>query len=98
MLIRMFGISCLVYQVDRSDINHTKNYNVTFEKHFKECCINHTASFRNKSKGEGTELSEYIWEMRNSSMSYDLKIIHKSQTSGRETGGSAKGGVKLFQP
>ena len=43
---------CLVYhpQVDRSDINQTKNYYVTCEKNFKERYNNHITSFRNKSK------------------------------------------------
>ena len=34
---------------------------------------NHTASFRNKSKEKSTELSRYIWELKNSSINYDLK-------------------------
>ena len=35
--------------------------------------INHTTSFRNKSKERITELSKYIWKFENSSLSYDLK-------------------------
>ena len=43
---------CLIYhgQLDKSDINQTKNYYITCEKNFKERYDNHTASFRNKNK------------------------------------------------
>ena len=53
---------CLVYhaQIDRSDIDQTKNYYGTCEKNFKERYNNHAASFRNKSKEKSTELSKYI--------------------------------------
>ena len=66
---------CLVYhaQVDRSDINQSKSYYGTCEKNFKEHYNNHTASFRNKSKEKSTELSKYIWELKNCNLNYDLK-------------------------
>ena len=66
---------CLVYhaQVDRSDINQTKNYYRTCEKNFREHYNIHTASFRNTNKENSTELSKYIWELKNSSINYDLK-------------------------
>ena len=40
----------LVYNasVDRLDTDETKHYYGTCEKNFKECCNNHTASFRNR--------------------------------------------------
>ena len=66
---------CLVYhaQVSGSDINQTKSYSGTCEKNFKERYNNHTTSFRNKSKDKSTELSKYIWELKNSSINNDLK-------------------------
>ena len=66
---------CLVYhaQADRSDINQTKHYYGTCEKKFKERYNNHTTSFRNKSKEKSEDLSEYIWELKSSSINYDLK-------------------------
>ena len=66
---------CLVYhaQVNRSDINRTKSYYDTCEKSFKECYNNNTASFRNQTKEKSTELSKYIWELKNTSINYDLK-------------------------
>ena len=48
-------------------------YYGTCEHFFKEHCKNHTASSRNKSKGKSTELSQYIWEFKNNSISCDLK-------------------------
>ena len=66
---------CLVYhvQVDRSDINQTKSYYGTCEKNLIERYNNHTASFRNKTREKSTELSKYIWELKNSNTNYDLK-------------------------
>ena len=55
------------------DINQIKNYYGNCEKNFKERYNNHTASFRNKSKEESTELSKYICELKNNSINYDLK-------------------------
>ena len=51
---------CLVYhaQVDRTDINQTKNYYGTCKKKLKERYNNHTSSFRNKTKEKNTELSK----------------------------------------
>ena len=65
----------LVYhaQVNKSEINETKNYYGICEKNFKECYINHTTSFRNKIKGKSAQLSQYIWKLKNSRISYDLK-------------------------
>ena len=82
---------CLVYheQVDRSDINQTKNYYGTCKKKFKGRYNNHATSFRNKTKEKSTELSEYIWEFKNSSINYDLKwsIAYKTHPY---TGGTRK--------
>ena len=60
--------------------NQAKNYYGTCEKKFKERYSNHTVSFRDKSKEKSTELSKYIWELKNSSINYDLNwsIAYKS--------------------
>ena len=60
--------------------NQAKNYYGTCEKKFKERYSNHTVSFRNKSKEKSTELSKCIWELKNSSINYDLNwsIAYKS--------------------
>ena len=58
--------------VDRLDTNKTKHYYGTCEKNFKECYNNHTASFKNKVK-KSTELSEYIWELKDNNIQHNLK-------------------------
>ena len=59
--------------VDRLDTNETKHYFGTCEKNFKERYNNHTASFRSKSKEKSTELSKYIWELKNNNIQHNLK-------------------------
>ena len=58
---------------DGSDRNQTKSYYGTCKKNFKEHYNNHTASFRNKTKEQSTELGKYIWELKNSNINYNLK-------------------------
>ena len=59
--------------VDRLDTNKTKHYYGTCEKNFKERYNNHTASFRNKNKEKSTELSKYIWELKDNNIQHNLK-------------------------
>ena len=65
----------LVYNasVDRLDTNKTKHYYGTCEKNFKESYNNHTTSFKNKSKEKSTELSKYIWELKDKNIHHSLK-------------------------
>ena len=65
----------LVYNalVDRLDSNKTKHYYGTCKKNFKEHYNNHRASFRNKNKEKSTELSEYIWELKDNNIQHNLK-------------------------
>ena len=60
----------LVYNasVDRLDTNETKHYHGICKKNFKERYSNHTASSRNKSKEKSTELSKYIWELKDNNI------------------------------
>ena len=85
---------CWIYlaQVDRSDTNQTKNDYGTCEKNFKERYSNHTPSFRDKSKEKSTELSKYIWKLKNSSINYDLKWS-KVCKAHPYTGGTRKYGL-----
>ena len=66
---------------DRLDTNETKHYDGTYEKNFKERSNNHTASFGNKSKEKSTELSKYIWELKDNNVQHNLKwcIASKSR-------------------
>ena len=77
-------------QVDRSDKNQSKSYYGTYKKNFKEGYSIHTASFRNKSKEKNTELSKYIWELKNSSINYDLKCSSIACKSHPCNGGTRK--------
>ena len=43
------------------------------KKNFKERYKKHAASFRNKSNEKSTELSKYIWQLKKSNISYDLR-------------------------
>ena len=58
--------------VDWLDTNKTKPYG-TCEKDFEERYNNHTASFRNKNKEKSTELSKYIWELKDNNIQHNLK-------------------------
>ena len=53
------------------------------ENTFKTCYLKHTSSFRNKTKRNATELSKYIWKLKDSNTLYTInwKIIKKSQPS-----------------
>ena len=65
----------LVYNtsVDRLDTNEIKHYYGTCKKKFKECYNNNTTSFRNKNKEKSTELSKYIWELKDNNIQNNLK-------------------------
>ena len=54
---------CLIY---KASVNTTTNkyYYGTCENTFKERYNNHKSSFRNKSREKNTELSKYVWELK----------------------------------
>ena len=54
---------CLVYNAV-VNTSTTKNYFGTCEKSFKERYNNHTSSFRDESRQKSTELSNYIWKLK----------------------------------
>ena len=62
---------CLVYNAV-VNTSTTKNYYRTCEKSFKERYKNHTSSFRNKSHQKSTELSNYIWELKENGANYTI--------------------------
>ena len=59
--------------VDRLDISNIKHYYGTCEKNFKDRFNNYTASFRNKNKEKSTELSKYIWELKDNNIEHSVK-------------------------
>ena len=60
---------CLVYNtVVNTSI--TKSYYRTCDKSFKDECYNHTSSFRSKSRQKSTEVSNYIWGLKENCENY----------------------------
>ena len=62
---------CLVYNAV-VNTSTTKNYFGTCEKSFKERYNNHTSSFKNRSRQKSTELSNYIWELKENGENYTI--------------------------
>ena len=62
---------CLVYDAV-VNTSTTKNYYGTCEKSFKERYNNHTSSFKNRSRQKSTELSNYIWELKENGENYTI--------------------------
>ena len=62
---------CLVYNAV-VNTSTTKNYFGTCEKSFKERYNNHTSSFKNRSRQKSTELSNYIWELKENRKNYTI--------------------------
>ena len=58
-----------------------KYYYGTCENTFKERYNNHNCSFRNKSREKNTELSKYVWELKEKDINYFINwnIAMKSQ-------------------
>ena len=54
---------CLIYKASASTTTN-KYYYRTCENTFKECYNNHNCSFRNKSREKNTELSKYVWKLK----------------------------------
>ena len=52
-----------------------KNYCGTCEKSFKERYNNHKSSFRNKSCQKSTELSNYIWKLKENGKNYTINWL-----------------------
>ena len=61
---------CMVYEAKVSTDNNFKLYYDTWEGEIKSRFYNHTKSFRDR--GNETELSKYIWQLRDESKSYNI--------------------------
>ena len=55
---------CFVYQAQVDGANLRNYYLWTSEDEFKTRYNNHTMSFRNKGYEKGTELSKYVWYLK----------------------------------
>ena len=67
----------VIYKATIKSANETKNYLGSTGGTFKKRWYNHTNDFK-KYKENGTELSKYIWKLKNSNINFqiDWEIIH----------------------
>ncbi len=74
-------IESVVYQatVTREDNQQKETYVGHTEGPFKTRYNNHTSSFRNPKHKHATELSKYIWQLKQSNIQYSIrwKILKK---------------------
>ena len=79
----------VVYQatVTRKDNQQKETYVGLTEGPFKTRYNNHTSSFRNEKHKHSTELSKYIWQLKQSSVEYSIrwKILKKCKAYSNET-------------
>jgi hypothetical protein len=70
----------IIYQATVTTTNKTESYIGSTACEFKTRYNNHTASFRHSNKCTSTELSKYIWSLKDSNTDYTLKwsIITKA--------------------
>ena len=66
--------SSIIYQatINRLDDNTTETYVGLTENEFKTRYRNHTASFRHEKYKNSTELSKYIWTLKDKNIDYDI--------------------------
>ena len=55
---------CVVYQTNVVTNNECKEYFGTAEREFKLRCNNHTMPLRHKKREKDTELSKYLWKLK----------------------------------
>ena len=63
----------MIYRATVKTNNITKFYGSSISTTFKNRYSNHKASFNNNFKRHNTELSNYIWELKNANKHYNLK-------------------------
>jgi hypothetical protein len=59
--------------VKTNNTNDTKHYIGMTATTFKERYANHTSSFRHKKYSNKTELSKYIWKLKENNQNYTIK-------------------------
>ena len=79
----------VIYQaaVTNKAMKEVQTYVGLTKNTFKTRYLNHTSSFRNKSKRNATELSKHMWKLKNTNTSYTInwKIIKSSQPYSNKT-------------
>jgi hypothetical protein len=71
---------CIVYQATVDTADKSESYIGSTALEFKSRYNNHTASFRHSSKRNSTELSKYIWGLKDNNVDHTIswKIIGKA--------------------
>ena len=64
---------CIVYKASVSSLNEAKHYLGTAEDEFKTRYNNHKTSFKNRTHGKDTELSKYIWMLKDKNINFTIK-------------------------
>ena len=64
---------CIVYKAEVSSSLETKSYLGTAEDTFKTRFNNHKKSFKHRAYEKETELSKYIWSLKDESINYTIK-------------------------
>ena len=81
----LFVENCLV--MTRDDTKEEKTYVGHTEGEFKTRYNGHTSSFRNSRYKHATELSKYVWHLKESSVKYSIKwrIMKKCKSYSNKT-------------
>lgn len=74
--------SNIIYKATVTTDERTETYVGLTENEFKTRYRNHTTSFRNEKKKNATELSKYIWSLKDNNIEFTLKwsILTKSKS------------------
>ena len=72
---------CIVYKAEVETTNGTRTYFGASEGEFKMRYNNHTKSFRNRKYANDTELSKYIWSLKDNNEEYNIKWSIASRAS-----------------
>ena len=75
----------LIYEADVTSDNHTMTYTGSTGNTFKQRWYGHVESFRKPSKRNSTELSRYVWSLKDQKIPYQIKwkINWKSRTNSK---------------
>lgn len=74
-------VTNIVYLANIVGNNDSKFY-IGGSEHFKERFANHTKSFKHKQYEKETELSKYVWELKDSNHTYEIKWSILRKTTG----------------
>lgn len=66
-------VRSIVYQATVTTNNVSKTYIGVSDTEFKSRWYNHKSSFKHQHKKKETELSKYIWHLKDNNINYDIK-------------------------